>query len=233
MQLLPINYNHNKFKKASENYLLTSVDTLKNITDNNILDESYFINSTAQEIKNFKNKDQSFSFIKKIKDIFDNDLYYLQYQETSAIVNINNYETLEISNNLYDEEKFDKEIAYIPSVGLTYKQDKQLYSIEKNLVMQEEILSNILSMKHNYNYFLESNKIENKKTRDVNFEKYNKEIKIRKKRSYRSKSQSSTYANNISVSHEVPYSWCFKKLDSYSRLGYTETPSGGGLDGIK
>ena len=183
--------------------LNTSVGISNNINEEVLDYENYFINSTAQEIKKFKNKNQSFNFIKKIKDIFNNELYFIQYEESSVIISINNYETLEISNIVYDQEKFNNEVVYIPTVGLTYKNNNKLYAIDNNVIIADEMLNSILLMKNNYNYFLENNKNANKIMRNNYFEEYNKANKIRHKRKVKSSSAliGSTYVNNIRVSH--------------------------------
>lgn len=98
-------------------------------------DEKFFIESTKREIQYFSNIIEQFVYSKKIKDIFGNNLFFMQFQNYYAIVSLDNFESLEISKNFVWDfwslgywYSFDIKNAYKKSLKKLFSYNSQKYS---------------------------------------------------------------------------------------------------------
>jgi hypothetical protein len=125
--------------------------------------QKYFIETTKNELQHYKKINQDLIYLKEIKDLFGNNLYYLQFAKTGVIILKDYYETI-VLDSFFEEKNFEQEIIYIPIIGLAYQKDEQYYSLESNELINDT--DKFLEMKEGYLENLTENLVENKEIRD-------------------------------------------------------------------
>jgi len=196
--------------------ILANIKSEKTIMDF-IDSKQYFIKTSKNELKHFTNTDQEFLYLKEIKDLYGNDLYYIQFSKKASIITVDYYET-DILDIRIDQKVFDQEIIYVPVWGLHYKKDGNLYAINNHKLLSN--MEEMIETKETYLNGLEKNKLENKKIRD-SFLNGTEEKKQISNFSANSTADGEYVDENFHVSNEVEYSWWFRHIYKYN-LGYAD-----------
>ncbi|VEU59361.1 putative cysteine peptidase [Mesomycoplasma neurolyticum] len=184
----------------------------------------FFIKSISLEIKELTGKIPKFLFLKEIKDLYENKVFFIQYDEYYATILETNSETLKIEKGSIEKENFNKNLIYIPIIGLGYE-NKGIYSSIDNQNINNDFINLLFSKKDEYNKKIKESISQNIQLKNDLINKNNNKSKRIKKsvldyvidnvfRKY--------YVPGFRASHEVPYSWWFRNHYSEANIGYTE-----------